>query len=297
MGDYLDFNKLKIQKKSDNPLLNEVVNDAPLMKKLAELGVKENEIEHYLALLADYLDANKNCDKCKSLETCNALYPKMNRVLYLDDSGFLATKLGDCPRALKMKAIRNNYLYHDFDQKWLSVRFDAIKVERAKQVKRAFVTAYKSKLKRWVYIQGKSGSGKSYFAVAFTNSLASKGNQIAYLDVSLRFDELKSLAISNKNAFEKRLNLYANVDALVLDGFGGGPTSAYLRDQILLPLLLMRNRSKKFTIFLSSFSLNEVSGFYIKNMRENAIRRQIEELFSNNIDKEIRLDIGFDTML
>lgn len=297
MGEYLDFRKLNLGKESGDSLLSEIVNDAPLMKKLRELGVETGQIEHYLALLADYQDANRFCAKCKGLDSCQAPYYRMNRILYLDDSGFLSSKLGDCPLALEALSLRNNYLCRDFDDEWLSARLGRLKSARVEEVKKAFVNAFKSKTKRWVYVQGGSGSGKSYLTAAFTNTLAKKGYRVAFIDSALRFDELKGLAIKNKAEFEKRFQFYVNADALVLDDFGAGSKSEYLRDQILLPLLKARNHAMKFTVFLSDYSLSDAARLYVKTLNEKILGEQIKQIISKNIEKEITLETGFETAL
>ena len=185
-----------------NALLDEIMADVSLMNELHALGISDQEIPHYVTLLISYLDSKKICSSCKGLLDCQSDTPYMARSLSMSSSGRLSSCLGPCK--FKMAEITKdmNFLYRDFDPEWNSLSLAAIKVERAKELRMAMTKcAKKDSAKKWCYVKGESGSGKSYYLAAFANAFASKGKTVAFIDTNKRFDELKNYAIVFKNFF------------------------------------------------------------------------------------------------
>ena len=149
-------------------------------------------------------------------------------------------------------------------------------------------------MKKWCYVHGDSGTGKSYFLAALTNDLAAKGIEISFIDTNKRFDEMKSYSIKDKARFENMLSSLSQSEVLVLDGFGSEYRSDYVRDMILFPLLSNRSKNHAVTFFTSEFSLDEIEALYSKTRSDAILSHRLVELIHKNIDEEIALTPGID---
>ena len=58
------------------------------------------------------------------------------------------------------------------------------------------------------------------------------------------------------------LDQYCNIPILVLDDFGNEFKNEYVRDTIVLPILLARSKKKLFTIITTDFSFSEIAILY-----------------------------------
>lgn len=279
-----------------NALLDEIMADVSLMNELHALGISDQEIPHYVTLLISYLDSKKICSSCKGLSDCQSDTPYMARSLSMSSSGRLSSCLGPCK--FKMAEITKdmNFLYRDFDPEWNSLSLAAIKVERAKELRMAMTKcAKKDSAKKWCYVKGESGSGKSYYLAAFANAFASKGKTVAFIDTNKRFDELKNYAIKDKAAFEKAMSSLSNVEYLFLDGLGNEYRSDYVRDQIIMPLLSYRSKNSLCTFFSSEFSISEIGALYSKSRVDEIIAKRLVSLLRKNVEKEVEMKQGVDS--
>ncbi len=279
-----------------NALLDEIMADTPLINELHALGISDQEIPHYVTLLISYLDSKKVCDSCKGLSDCQSDSPYMSRSLSMSSNGRLSSCLGPCKFRMAEMTKDMNFLYRDFDPEWNSLSLATIKVERAKELRTAMTKcAKKDATKKWCYVKGESGSGKSYYLAAFANLFASKGKTVAFIDVNKRFDELKNYAIKDKSKFEKTMKTLFEVDYLFIDGLGSEYRSDYVRDQIIMPILSYRSKNSLCTFFSSEFSISEIGALYSKSRADEIISKRLVSLLKKNVEKEVEMEQGIDS--
>lgn len=280
---------------SNDELLEKIYADAPLMKELLTFGETKESIKRYLPVIAAYQESKAACAKCPGIDKCpEELSHYVNKLVILD-SGRIGLEVGYCDKYLEKERMKSSYSYHDFPDEWFARHLS--KSARADGPMRAFLKADKSETKRFVYVSGPSGSGKSFFAFSFSRALAIKDKPIAFIDCNKRFDELKGLAISNKKAFEKAFDAISNAYLLVLDGFGSEYKSDYVRDQIVIPLLSARSRGKFLTIIVGDYPLSEIKTLYSNTRAGGLMADQLANIIAGNIDSEIVLKLGFDSLL
>lgn len=121
-----------------------------------------------------------------------------------------------------------------------------------------FLDLYKSKKHpKGLYVYGKYGSGKSYLLSALAFELTELGHivMLTYMP-----DLVRSMK-GGLQAFdlEKRINILKQVDVLMFDDIGGEFSSAWFRDEILMPIVQYRLSANLPTCFSSNYSLRELT--------------------------------------
>lgn len=179
----------------------------------------------------------------------------------------------------------SKFIVKDFDDSFNGVRLKDID---NKGVKKDILSLCKNN--SWIYLTGAIRSGRTYCAIAMTNSSARKGNDhLAFIDCPKEIKRLSSLFFNNQNEFNSKLSALKNAYLLVLDNFGSEYINDIVRDSIIIPLLDCRARNNLMTIFTSDFSLDDLIILYSKKDRDgNNIRgKQLSNILQAKISKEI----------
>lgn len=138
--------------------------------------------------------------------------------------------------------------------------FHAHNEERMKALDMAknFVIHYDPKKEqKGLYIFGKYGSGKSYLLSCIAQELLLKGVSVLLTYVP---DIVRSMKTGiQQYDLEKRVNMLKQMDVLMLDDIGGEFSSAWFRDEILMPVLQYRMSANLPTFFSSNYSLRELT--------------------------------------
>ena len=163
-----------------------------------------------------------------------------------------------------------------FPEEWrkISIEDIALKANRVRvPLVREFVSIQEGESRRWLYLYGNNGIGKSYVAVALTNTFVRSGNgRAVVLDSNRRIKELSDLSRKNATKFDEAMKELSSVDLLVLDDFGDEYKSEYTRDMIVIPLLNSRAKNNKLTMFTSSFTIDEIGTLYSVGDKSGSIR-------------------------
>lgn len=114
-----------------------------------------------------------------------------------------------------------------------------------------------------MYLTGQYGQGKTFILSALANELADLGVDVAMAYVPDLFRELKS-SIGTKT-LETHIRKLKSVSVLMLDDIGGESYSAWIRDEILGPILQYRLLDHKPTFFSSNLSMNSLKNHYLGN--------------------------------
>ncbi len=280
----------KDQKRVDS-LLQEILSDKKLIDLLHKLGIKDEEIPSYLPLLAMYQDNKKEIE-----EDPNAF----QMVLEISDSGKLTSHYEETPKQKEARHLAENYYIRDFPDEWLNSSLRSFRTSREKELRKQIGASLKDPFKNWFYVYGDLGTGKSYALAAFCNDLARKGKKVCFMNATKRFDELKGLAIKNKEDFLKMMKTLYNLDYLVIDDFGNEYKSDYVRDQIIMPILAERTKNHKVTLFASDFSIDEIEELYSQKYGTKILAKKLANLIRSNLkgdSAEYKLEKGFENIL
>lgn len=143
---------------------------------------------------------------------------------------------------------------------------------------------------RWIYVRGGHRVGKSFLMATLVNDfIAIKKEQAAFINSATRIKELNDLAFNDKERFAKSIVELSNVPLLVFDDFGNEYKNDYVRDTIVLPILIERAKNRKLTFFTSDFSIIEIGQLY-ETSKAGAIRaRQLTRLLKEMAEEEFDL--------
>ncbi len=281
----------KDQKRVDS-LLNEILSDKELMELLHNLGLKDEEIPSYLPLLATYQDNKKEIE-----EDPNALQMVLE---IASDSGKLTSHYEETQKQKEARRLVENYYLRDFSDEWLSSSLRSFRTSREKELKKEISASLKDPYKNWFYIYGDLGVGKSYALASFCNDLARKGKKVGFMSATKRFDQLKGIAIKDKDKFDKTMSALYELDYLVIDDFGNEYKSDYVRDQIIMPLLSERAKSHKATLFTSDYALSEIEELYSQKYGTKIIAKKLVNIIKSNLRADVaeyKLEKGLENLL
>jgi primosomal protein DnaI len=133
-----------------------------------------------------------------------------------------------------------------------------------------------------MYLSGIFGSGKTYILAVIANELAKKGYGIVFVYYPDLVRELKS-AISTGN-LEEKIEHLKGAPILFLDDIGGEAPSAYIRDEVLGPILQHRVLDELPTFFSSNMKMKvlieamQTDGTSIEKSKAVRIYERIREL-------------------
>jgi primosomal protein DnaI len=271
-----------------NVALSAILNDGRLMTELRLLGLSKENVIANMPLISAYQDDRKYCEKCPGLEKCVKEPSPQMEMKIKKENGHLSRIYSPCHLYIEQDMLRKSYIYRDFADEWLSFSFSTIRnnSERFKSFMKEWNFSISHPDKNWLYLEGEMGSGRSFLLACAANTEAGEGHsKIAYINANRRFDELKSLSVSNKYLFAKQMDLLENCDLLVIDDFGSEFKSDYVRDQIVLPLLFERSKKNLRVYFTSDYTLDEIRTLYGTNRAAEIQAKVLVETIKARINK------------
>lgn len=274
-----------------NKLVNELRDDLEVYEKLRSLNLTMGEVKENIGKLTDFKDDYNYCKACPGIEKCAKRTPHISMYV-VKEGNFIATKYEPCKKIMDQIKLDARYLIADFPNEWKSSNFSTIDLSSNRRpVIKKIIKDYTEDKNDWVFIKGNHKVGKSFLLVAGANEFISKTNQqAAVMNARTRFKELADLSISNPTEFTRNLVALSNVPLLVIDDFGDEYKSEYIRDQILMPILLEREHQNKLTFFSSNYSIKEIQQLYSVGKTGGDIRaRQLTNLLEEMCGEEFDL--------
>ena len=240
-----------MENKDLNLLLKELNNNESIQKFIQENNLTTEYINKNLTSFLAYLSSEKKCLNCPGLSSCKQAQEGMKINLkytykvepFYDECKFLIEELKN-----------TNHLYtegYDFDSLVNQKVF--ITKERANVLSliKEFLDNYeKDEFVKGLYIQGKHGTGKTFLMAYIAKALADKGHDVLFMFYPDLVRKIKSLIQDNK--LEQGITELKNVDVLMLDDFGAENSTAFIRDEILSPILQYRMNNNLPTFMTSN---------------------------------------------
>ncbi|MFA5481171.1 MAG: ATP-binding protein [Bacilli bacterium] len=284
------FEKTELDNYVDE-MLNKLKNDIEVYEIIRTTlnpsvkTVREN-ISKFIAFKEDF----DYCRNCPGVENCKKATPHLQLRL-IDDNGMIERAFTPCPKIMKRIEIDNQYLYADFPNEWKESSTKTLdKTAERNRIIKLFSQILQGLTSRWIYIRGGQRVGKSFLAATLANDfVAVKKQQVAFISSASRIKELNDLAFSDKDRFAKKMVELCNVPLLVLDDFGNEYKNDYVRDTIVLPLLIERAKNRRLTFFTSDFSVEEIAQLY-DTSKAGAIRaKQMSRILKDMAEEEFDL--------
>ena len=253
---------------TDKSIVDKLLNDPRLQKILESNSEVKKFIEKDPYMFEQWLNTLESCRQCPGLFACDHAPKGYYKNIELI-GGAPMECLKKC-RWLKAKddiiKHRKNYLICDLSEKALTYDIDQIDL---KDEKDSYVEIYDI-VKDWIdkqpskglYLWGDFGVGKSYLAACVTNALAKQGKKVCFVHyptfvVDAR-NSIGSHDIDDRDFVDNQIEKMKRCDCLVLDDIGAENVTAWVRDDLLLPLLDYRMENKKATHFTSNSSLESL---------------------------------------
>ena len=255
--------KLNLNSNSNDEYLNELRKN----KELAGIDVNINNCN----LLSRYLSDLEHCKKCRGLSECKNEPAGYKSKISQKGSYTNLTKI---PCDFMNDYLKNQEIQSKFKTLFLptqireasfdSFRLDSIERQKIYRYMSNFSTSFKrGNLTKGLFICGNFQIGKTYSLACGANLFAKSGidSLLIYFPDLIR--ELKSL-LNKADEFEDRINMLKSVDVFMLDDIGAELPSAWVRDEILCPILNYRAQEGLPVFFSTNYTIEGLRDFYIR---------------------------------
>lgn len=217
------------------------------IKKNPFFANREVKDEDVLKIML-FLEEKENCVNCKGLEECKnstngyESFISDNNLIYSSECKYLTAQLVENRKRQKLKMLYSPQL---IDASISTFRRDT--ENRIKCLK--YVTNFlkSEEYYKGAYICGDLGTGKTYLLAVLANELVKKERETIFVYFPDLINDLKD----NFSLLNEKLEELKKVDVLIIDDFGVGNMTPWVRDSILAPILNYRMLAYK-PLFISS---------------------------------------------
>ena len=232
-------------------LKKKVLKDKIITKFLGEHKVDEETFERNISILYQQQQANEICNSCQGKKMCQMEVYLMTSVLEYH-RGNINLKLVKCPY---LNTINEDLLEMMFfpENSQGGELYNSIK-ERV-EVYNAVKTFYNNPMNsKGIYLHGMFGTGKTFILLTLARELTKKNIKVIYAYYPDLVRHIKS-SFGN-NSLEYIVNKLKTIDVLMLDDIGGENNTAFIRDEVLGPVLQYRMLGKLPTFMTSNYNID-----------------------------------------
>lgn len=281
---------LKMPTKNEMDKYRSLVTDELLADISIRNFLKKNDldisfVDKHIALLMQMQEENIPCKNCKGFLKCEKMPKGYTTTILNEDDGWDVGYV-KCEKHEEIYPLLSNYIYRDFVDEWLFAMPDSVALNvNTRPVVLKGINVLQSYLANQntngLYINGGSGTGKSYIACALTNYLIKeKAVKVAFVNVRNFIADCISTFdnYSKENYVAKQIALLQNVDVLVLDDLGGEKVSEWSTHSVLFEILDYRAQLKKLTFITSMYDIEQLKRLYGNNMKSERFISRLEAL-------------------
>lgn len=244
-------------KKNPDDLIEKLLEDPSIRRFVLDNDLKHETLAMNVNLFLTYQESKAICQKCSGIFECKLESLGMTPSLRYYE-GDVILEYRKCRYNTSDEAKRNIETYY-IPRKVFEADlsdFDLLGDERKAIHNRIiqFLKEYdKEHPSKGMYLSGLPQTGKTYVLATIANELARKGYNIIFAYYPDLVRDLKS-SISGGD-LEDRIEELKTVDILMLDDLGGEAPSAFVRDEILGPILQHRIMDTLPTFFSSNLDM------------------------------------------
>ncbi len=254
-------------------LRQEVLSDPSIEQFLQEHPeLTERTIEKRLNRLYEYKTQSKNCEQCPSLQECRNLVKGLTPKLQVVNNDIhliyekCAYKHQEEKREAKRNLIQSIHMPREILRASMEHLYvDATRTEAVKAIDQFLQAAQKGLPKRGIYFSGPFGVGKTYFLGVIANELQQL-NISTTLIYMPEFVRLIQGSIED-NSVQEKVNMFKEVDVLMLDDIGAENLSAWFRDEVLGAILQYRMMENLPVFFTSNYTMEQLEVVIAKTTR------------------------------
>lgn len=277
-------------KKRHEQIKQEIMSHPEIVQFLSSHSqLTETVIQKNLNKLYEYMTQSKNCQECRSLNTCNNMIKGYTPRLYVENNDIHLTyeKCTNRLRYEKEKDERNLIKSFYMPKSILQARFEELdyddvhRREAISEVLDFLQQAEHALPRKGIYFTGPFGVGKTYFLGALANKL--QEHNISTIMIYMpEFVRMMRDAIKDDSVHEK-IDRFKAVDVLMLDDIGAETQSAWFRDEVLGSILQHRMMEGLPVFFTSNYTMAQLEKILAKSTRG-----EIEEVKAGRIMERIR---------
>jgi len=271
-----------------NELVQKIRDDEEVYEEIKKLSLTNGEVRDNIAKLNDFQEDYNYCKKCPGLAKCAKESPHLSMYLR-KDRHYISCEYEPCKKIIEDMKMSARYLVKDFPSEWKSSTLKELDLsENRRPLIKEFAKILKGSSKRWLYAVGNHKVGKSYLFTTFANEYASlEMGKVAVVKTANLVRYLSDLANNDSVQFKAEMNLFSEVELLVLDDFGEEYKNEYIRDSIIIPLLSEREHNNRLTFFVSEFTLKEIAQLYSVGKTSGEIRsKQLYNILTEMCEEE-----------
>lgn len=237
-----------------NPDFKEFIN---------KIYLSDNELMKYTSLIESSLEEYNNCKNCKSILECKN---KVRGHAYLPKvvNNNLEFSYKACKYKEKLIKETEHYKYVALYNAPSNMRGADMKKIYTKDSTRLDVISWLMKYlenypnnKKGLYLHGNFGSGKTYLISAMFMELAKKGYYSTIIFFPEFLTEIKGTFANNQDSRDLIYDV-KTTKLLLIDDLGAENMTAWVRDEVLSPILQYRMDNKLPTFFTSNLSLKDL---------------------------------------
>ncbi|RKQ84625.1 ATP-binding protein [Brockia lithotrophica] len=263
----------------------ELLRHPKVQEWMARLSLEEAEVLAASTEWWTWLEEEDACAACPGLERCPHRL-KGYRAIPTREEGRFFFRYEPCAewhKATDAKRRRRLFRLIGVPEEFRDVRFsDAEEDDGNREALRAvrkFVEDFPRT--RGLYLYGTFGVGKSFLAACAANELVERGHSVYFVYVPSLVLELR--ASLDGGEFLPKLAELVQADLLILDDIGAENATAWVRDEILMPLLQGRTQAGRPILFTSNLSLQDLLENYLlgaSDIEAGKVYRLVERIRS-----------------
>lgn len=251
-----------------NIIIDDLFQNSKVKDFCEKNKLKEEDIFRNIVPLSIYKEAMDICQGCNGKGECFSNTENMTVNLeYIN--GEVKVKYTECELAHKISASNFEVMYYNEKQE------QVIKNDKRSKIflmMKKFIDEYdSSKLNKGLYIYGAYGTGKSFLAYQFAQQLTQKGIKVIFAYYPDLVRKIKSMIGSVE--MEQLINKIKKVDVLFLDDLGAENNTAFIRDDILSPILQYRMNNDLSLFVTSNCNLEELA----EHFSDTSVERDINK--------------------
>lgn len=236
-----------------------------VIEKMDELGLTKEEVDKNPFTMKDYFQGAIICSKCKDITECE----QATNGYRIDITKDLEITYKPCRKLITKSndtKYMNNFIVNYMHSGQEKIEIKEINLENESvEYQNMFLQVYRKIEKennKGLYLYGDFGVGKTYLLCAIANYYVKKNKTVGFIDLGRWVADLKKMmSVTNEN-FSEMISKVSKLDILIFDDIGTNNNTAWVRDEIVFPIINYRSANNLPIWFSSNLSQEEIAELY-----------------------------------